>query len=256
MPYLDDARQVYFRHWAVSPARASVVLLHGFGEHTGHFHRLAFALNGQGLDVWGLDHVGHGLSAGTRGLFGSVDALAENAALLLDLVAGEHPDRPVFLVGHSLGGVTAALLAVRGRRLDGLVLTGTPLSGLPADVAAEAVMSEDPFYLDALETDPLTFDTAPAEPALWQAIGACVPELRGGLERLDVPVLLVNGDRDALAPVTDARSWAERVPDATVAVVNGFHDIVNDVAHAQVEREIGRFITEHVPVTTSLSTAR
>jgi alpha-beta hydrolase superfamily lysophospholipase len=256
MPYLDDAGQAYFRHWSTGPATASVVLLHGFGEHTGHYHRLAYALNGQGLDVWGLDHIGHGLSAGERGLFPSVEALGENAALLIDLVETEHPDRPVFLVGHSLGGVTAALLAVRGRRLDGLVLTGTPLSGLPEQVADDPVMSTDPFYLDALETDPLGFDTVPAEASLWQAIGDCVPELRAGLRGLDLPVLMVNGDQDAYAPVAEARSWAARMPDASVVVVSGFHDIVNDVAHQQVAREIGRFITQHAIASAPLSTTR
>jgi alpha-beta hydrolase superfamily lysophospholipase len=252
MPYLDDARRSYFRHWPASPARASVVLLHGFGEHTGHYHRLAFALNGQGLDVWGLDHRGHGLSAGERGLFPSVDALSQDAGRLLDLVEARHPDRPVFLVGHSLGGITAALLAVRGRRLDGLVLTGTPLSGLPEQVADDAVMSEDPFYLDALDTDPLGFDTVPAEAPLWQAIGACVAELRDGLSGVDIPVLLVNGDRDAFAPVAEARAWASRMPEATAVAVPGFHDIVNDVAHEQVAREISSFVIRRAAVPAAL----
>jgi alpha-beta hydrolase superfamily lysophospholipase len=254
MPYLDDTRQVYFKHWPADPAVASVVLLHGFGEHTGHYHRLAFDLNARSLDVWGLDHLGHGLSAGERGVFPSMDALCENAARLLDVVEAQHPDRPVFVVGHSLGGVTAALLAVRGRRLDGLVLTGTPLSGLPEEVDEDAVMSEDDFYLDALETDPLGFDTAPAEGALWQAIGACVPELRSGVRKLSMPVLMVNGDRDAFAPVAEAQSWADRMPEARTVVVNGFHDIVNDVAHRQVAHEISSFIARHATFSTPLTT--
>jgi len=247
VPYLDAARQVYFRRWTTSPATASVVLLHGFGEHSGHFHRLAFGLNHQGLDMWGLDHVGHGLSAGERGFFASVDELADNTALLLDAIEVELPGWPLFLVGHSLGGVTAALLAVRGRRLDGLVLTGTPLSGLPADVADDPIMSEDPFYLDALENDPLGFDTGPAEGHLWEAISACSAELRERLRQLDVPVLFVNGDRDVFAPVAETRSWADRMPDASVVVVRGYHDVVTDVSYRQVADEIGAFVTRHSP---------
>jgi alpha-beta hydrolase superfamily lysophospholipase len=254
MPYLDDARRLYFRHWPAFPATASVVLLHGFGEHSGHFHRLAFQLNHHDLDVWGIDHVGHGLSAGDHGLFPSVDVLAENAALLLDVVESEHPARPLFLVGHSLGGITAALLAARGRRLAGLVLTGTPLSGLPVQVSDDPVMSEDPFYLDALETDPLSFDTGPAEEPLWRAIGACVPELRDRLPRLEVPVLLLNGNRDVFAPVADARRWAVQMTHATVVELDGHHDIVNDVTHREVAGEMSSFITRHsMPAVTTRS---
>lgn len=245
MPYLDEARRVHFRHWSAAPATASVLVLHGFGEHSGHFRRLAGELNRRHLDVWGLDHLGHGLSAGERGLFGSVDALVDNAATLLDAIEAAHPGRPVFLVGHSLGGVTAAVLAARGRRLDGLVLTGCPLSGLPAGVGADAVMSEDPAYLDALENDPWGFDTGPAEERLWAAIGACGPELRDRMGRVDVPVLFVNGDRDVYAPVAETRSWAARLPHAAVLVVEGHHDIVNDTSHQRVADAIGTFVVRH-----------
>jgi alpha-beta hydrolase superfamily lysophospholipase len=242
MPYLDSARHVYFRHWDRSPADASVLLLHGFGEHSGHYHRLAYGLNNRGLDVWGLDHLGHGLSDGVRGQFRSVDALANNASLLLDAIEADFPDRPLFVVGHSLGGVTAALLAARGRRFDGLVLTGAPLSGLPRQIAPDPIMSEDPFYLDALENDPLSFDTAPAEPALWRAIGARVAELRTNFSRIDDPVLFIHGDRDAFAPPHEAQAWAAQLARAEVITLNGHHDIVNDLSHREVERQIDAFI--------------
>ncbi|MFI7067489.1 alpha/beta hydrolase [Kribbella sp. NPDC050124] len=255
MPYLDDTDAVYFRHWAAAPAVASVLLLHGFGEHSGHYHRLAFALSNRGMNVWGLDHLGHGLSAGERGLFQTVDALADNAALLLDRIEADDPSRPVFVVGHSLGGIVAGLLAVRGRKTAGLVLTGAPLDGLPANVPDEAIMSQDQFYLDALATDPLGFDTAPAEGPLWRAIGVCSAELRAGWEQIGVPVLFVNGDRDVFAPASTARAWASRLPNATVVSVAGFHDIVNDLSHAHVAEQIGSFIVQHstspAPLTTT-----
>jgi alpha-beta hydrolase superfamily lysophospholipase len=253
MPFLDDARSVYYRVWRAESPRATIVLLHGFGEHTGHYHRLAFALNAHGYDVWGLDHTGHGLSAGERGLFPSVTALAENASLLADLAESGSPRLPIFLVGHSLGGITAALIAVGGRKIDGLVLTGTPLSGLPAHMEDNPIMSNDAFYLDALANDPLTFDTVPAEDALWTSIAACEPGLRSGLPALDVPTLFVNGDHDVFAPLSDARAWAAQMPRAEVVeITDGHHDIVNDVAHRQVADAIASFIKKHSTVTASL----
>lgn len=56
MPFLDDdGRRAYYRHWAAENPTAAVVFLHGFGEHTGVYHRYAFALNARGIDVWAVD---------------------------------------------------------------------------------------------------------------------------------------------------------------------------------------------------------
>lgn len=48
-----DRGPVYYRHWACPQPRAAVIFLHGFGEHTGLYHRYGFALNDAGIDVWG-----------------------------------------------------------------------------------------------------------------------------------------------------------------------------------------------------------
>src|ERR1700760_4970338 len=63
MPYFDGVTgRVYYRAWrAPAPRTAAVVFLHGFGEHSGLYHRLGDALTGAGIDLWALDEIGHGL---------------------------------------------------------------------------------------------------------------------------------------------------------------------------------------------------
>lgn len=247
MPFLDEQRRSYYRRWTTASPRGVVVLLHGFGEHGGHYHRFAHDLGERGLEVWGLDLPGHGLSSGERGRFGSVADLAAAATPLVDRARHQHPDLPLTLVGHSLGGVTAALMVSLGLRPEALVLTGTPLSGLPIDVVADPVMSLDESYLDALAVDPLGFDTAPAEPALWESIAEVRQELEAGLPDTAVPTLFLNGDRDAFAPVTLARDWAALLPNARVEVVqDGHHDVVNDLQHRQVAEIVGHFLLNAV----------
>jgi pimeloyl-ACP methyl ester carboxylesterase len=106
-------------------------------------------------------------------------------------------------------------------------------------------MSEDPFYLDALATDPLSFDTAPAEEALWRAIGDCVAEVRDNLAHIEIPVLFINGDRDVFAPAAEATSAAARMQRATAITIPGHHDIINDLSHRQVARKISAFVLEY-----------
>jgi hypothetical protein len=56
MPFFDgQAGRVYHRHWAAAQPRAALVFLHGFGEHTGLYHRYGAALNARDIDLWALD---------------------------------------------------------------------------------------------------------------------------------------------------------------------------------------------------------
>ena len=74
MPFIDHPKgHAYYRHWAAAGPRAAVIFLHGFGEHTGVYHRYGFALNAAGIDLWAVDQLGHGLSPGDRGDFGSIE---------------------------------------------------------------------------------------------------------------------------------------------------------------------------------------
>ncbi|ORA33668.1 alpha/beta hydrolase [Mycobacterium aquaticum] len=235
MPFLDGERgRFYYRHWDVEAPRAQVLLLHGFGEHTGHYHRLAGQLNAVGLDVWGPDHIGHGHTGGSSGMFGSVGDLVSNAAVLLDAMAARR--LPVVIVGHSLGAVTGAMLALeKPASAKGLVMTGAPLWGLPELGQQDLVMSADEAYLDALANDPLGFDTAPAEPNLWRALEPAGYDVRRALPALDMPVLLINGEHDVFASPAKAAEFAAQLRRGrSMSIRGGHHDIPNDVPHRRV----------------------
>lgn len=243
MPFIAAARhRIYYRRWTAEVPRAQVLLLHGFGEHTGHYHRLAAQLNAVGLDVWGPDHLGHGHTGGRPGMFDSVHDLAVNAAAVLDLMTQSAPRLPVIVVGHSLGALTGAHVALRNSNVRGLVMTGAPLWGLSEEAAGrpDLVMAADEAYLDALDNDPLGFDTAPAEPNLWRALAEAGARIRVELPAADLPVLLVNGEYDLFAPPARAAEFAAELKNGEAVVISGgYHDIPNDVAHRHVAALIG-----------------
>ncbi|MFC4125463.1 alpha/beta hydrolase [Nocardia rhizosphaerae] len=126
MPYFDSARgRLHYRRRHVVDAAATVLLLPGTGQHSGHYHRFATALERLArIELWTLDTAGQGLSEGDPDTPGTVDELVADAeGLLAELDPGVRP----VLMGHSLGAVTA--LAVAARRADGpagLVVCGTP----------------------------------------------------------------------------------------------------------------------------------
>ena len=96
MPFIEHPNgRAYYRHWAAAEPRAAVIFLHGFGEHTGVYHRYGFALNAAGIDLWAVDQFGHGLSPGPRGDFGSIEDSSELADTLTELAESEPGGLPL-----------------------------------------------------------------------------------------------------------------------------------------------------------------
>jgi alpha-beta hydrolase superfamily lysophospholipase len=228
-----------------------VVFLHGYGEHSGFYHRFAAALNQRDVSLWALDEIGHGLTDGARGVVRSIDLLEANARRLAALAAAEAPQLPLVLAGHSLGAVAAALTVARDPApFAAAVLSGALLAPVPwFDAAAPdnglalelADLSADPGYLDQLENDPLGFIESEGPPL--STLPAAWDELATAFEAVPVPVLLVHGERDVVAPVADSRDRAARLDRVRLfEVPDGRHDILNDTSHARVAEEIAAFV--------------
>jgi alpha-beta hydrolase superfamily lysophospholipase len=262
MPFIDHQQgKAYYRHWASAAPRAAVIFLHGFGEHTGVYHRYAFSLNAAGIDLWAVDQFGHGLSPGTRGDFGSIDASSDLADTLTELAVGPRAGRggdsaglPLIAQGHSFGSiVTLFRLLGQPERYRAGVISGAPLVPIPEMLDADSSfdldpgwLSADPFYLDSLETDPLAFvdaDGAPLARELdkaWDRFGAELPKLA-------VPTLAVHGVNDPIAPVGAVRAYAEEIAALQlVEIPRGRHDILNDTSHREVAQTIVDFIGERI----------
>src|SRR6185369_14003834 len=159
-PFFDTEHgQVYYRHWAAAEPRAALVFLHGFGEHTGLYHRYGFALNAAGIDLWAVDQYGHGLSPGQRGDFGSIAASSALADRLTELAERYRPELPLVAGGHSFGSVVALFRLIEGPgRYRAGVVSGAPLIPIPLAPGNTfeldpAWLSGDPFYQDSLAND-------------------------------------------------------------------------------------------------------
>src|SRR5258708_2371909 len=132
--FADD--RLYYRSWHPdSQARAPVVIAHGFAEHSGRYAHVAAALTAVGLSVWAPDPRGHGQSKGARADIESVEAAVDDLRLFIELVRANQPDGPLFLVGHSMGGLLATAFAERHQDL----LAGLALSGPLLHVASAVV---------------------------------------------------------------------------------------------------------------------
>ena len=103
----DGYRLPYDRHGPQRP-RAVVVALHGFTEHRGVHRRLGEVMAEHGIAVYAYDQRGFGETR-YRGIWPGIDALKRDARTTLALVQARYPDRPVHLLGESMGGAVAML---------------------------------------------------------------------------------------------------------------------------------------------------
>ena len=153
MPFLDDPRgRVYYRHWAADNPRATVIFLHGFGEHSGLYDRYGIALNAAGIDLWAVDQLGHGQSSGERGQFGTLEDSSALAEELTKLAEQESPGVPLVAQGHSYGAVvTLFRLLENPDRYRAGIISGAPLVPVPELVDLNTVMN---FESAGLSADP------------------------------------------------------------------------------------------------------
>jgi alpha-beta hydrolase superfamily lysophospholipase len=259
----------------VTPPRAAVLIVHGLGEHIGRYGRTAAALNEAGFAVHAVDYRGHGRSEGRRVHVDDVDDYVADVRAALEEVRRRNPGRPVFLLGHSQGGLIALKLALDDpAAIDGLVVTSPFLAVHPASrpsafVRAMArvllhlaprrplptsidvrVLSRDSAVGEAYARDPLVSHAASAG---WlRAIGHAQRDVRARARQLRVPTLLMAASGDRLVDPEATRQFArEAAPDAVEFVWwDGFyHEILNDLGREQVLAKIVAWLAVQTGVT-------
>ena len=253
MPFLDhDLGRVYYRHWPAAAPRAAVIFLHGFGEHSGLYHRYGFALNAAGIDLWAVDQFGHGLSPGERGQFGTLEDSSALATALAAVALTENPGIPLVAQGHSYGALPTLIdLLEQPGRYRAAVVSGAPLVPIPELVDLNTAMnldpaglSTDPFYLDCIENDPLSFTNADSR-VLTREMDRCWDRFGSELPKLTVPTLAVHGGIDPIATPGAVRAYAEQIPALHYREFAGTrHDVLNDATHREVTETIVAFIGE------------
>jgi alpha-beta hydrolase superfamily lysophospholipase len=252
------AGSLHVRSWEREDPSHLVVIAHGYGEHIGRYDHVAGAFVANGASVHGLDHVGHGRSDGERALIVDFDLVVDDLHLLVQQARGQHPDRPVVLVGHSMGGLIATRYAQRhGEGLAGLVLSaplvGNPGTGallamdeLPETPIDPTVLSRDEETQRAYASDPLVYHGGFKRPTL-AAMAEALLDSALDAPRIGGPVLWQHGEDDHLVPMTGSRRLIELLVNAEVTeriYPGARHEIYNETNRAEVLADTTRFMDE------------
>jgi acylglycerol lipase len=198
--------------------RGVVVIVHGFNSHSGYYQWVAEQLMGSGLSIYALDLRGRGKSDGERFYVENFADYVGDVATLVALAKSRETGLPIFLLGHSAGGVVSCLYALdHPSELSGLICESFAYQ-VPAPDFALAVLkglshiaphahvlklknedfSRDPRVVQAMNADPLIAHEA--QPT--QTVAAMVrgdERLKKEFPLITLPVLILHGTHDKAA---------------------------------------------------------
>lgn len=255
-----DNVEFYGQGWEPDEIKAVVCLVHGMGEHCGRYAHVAEIFGRSGYALIGFDLRGHGLSGGQRGHLRSFDDHLDDVTSLFDEALRRYPGKPLFLYGHSMGGLIALNHALRRKSpAVAVIATGaglrTPfrenhvlvaMDRLLASVFATMtiptgldphLISRDPDVVMAYESDPLVHGLATLSMAK-QSFAAIDYALAHAAE-FPLPLLLVHGTADALVFARGSEEFAAQAPKATLRLWEGlYHEVHNEPEKEAVLAEI------------------
>ncbi|CAM4519356.1 alpha/beta hydrolase [Nocardia ninae] len=226
MPFFDGARgRMHYRRWPSENRVATVLLLPGLGQHSGHYHRFARSLKAAGIGTWALDTSGHGLSEGDPRKPGTLAELVADARRLFDLVRATEPQPPLILMGHSLGAVTV------------LGMFGAAVPDRGETTTDSTIVERDYPLRPAIPTDAVTGVVLSGVPK--RALGGGAPGAPGSALPRHLPVLAVHGVEDRRAPIDAVKVWTRRHESVDLrAYADAGHDLLHEPVHARVAADI------------------
>jgi alpha-beta hydrolase superfamily lysophospholipase len=247
-----------------------VVVVHGIRDHATRYAALAKTLNGTGLAVYSYDLRGHGSSGGYRQRFDSLEQLLADTDLLVQDARRKTPSLPVFIYGHSLGGlISTGYTLAHEPELKGLILSGPALQlpnfvkpaelkaarifgailpDLPAQPVDDTGFVNTPAALDDYMKDPLIgHANLPAASAKAGVEG--ITRVNAEMGKLRLPLLIMHGLLDRQTNIDGSRELNQRAAstDKTLVLWEGqFHDLLHEPDHDKVIAQVTAWLGAHL----------
>jgi alpha-beta hydrolase superfamily lysophospholipase len=266
-----NGQSLYYQYWLPEgKVKASIFIVHGLNEHSGRYQHLARILTAQEYAVYGLDFPGHGRSDGVRSYVDSYNDFNESMESYLDMIKDWQSGAPLFLLGHSMGGLLATVyLADHPDQIKGAILSAS-LAKVPEYVSDFTLemgkilsailpkfrliefdkegLSQDPAVVQAYYDDPLVY-TGKSTVRISNELNYGINQIEDRGSQIKQPLLILHGGADRICDP----SWSQYLHDLVsstdkkLVIYDGFyHEIINEPEADQVFKDILNWLDEHV----------
>lgn len=244
---------IYYQFWLPEgEIKGVLVVVHGLAEHSGRYMNIVNHFVPLGYAIYAFDHIGHGKSEGTRVHVERFEVYIRSVKTFVDMVRQWQPDKPICIIGHSMGGlitarylldhqadVSAAVLSAPGIRVPDNVSSVTltvsrilsflmPTFGM-LQLEAEGI-SRDPEIVKAYIHDPLVF-RGKISARLGAEMLVAMKRVSKDAGKITLPILILQGSADRLVHPTGAQMLFDRVGSETkdLKFYHGFyHEVFNE----------------------------
>jgi alpha-beta hydrolase superfamily lysophospholipase len=263
-----DGTKLHVRTWLppVTPS-AVVVLVHGLKAHSGLYEWPASEMAEAGFAVYAVDLRGHGKSGGERLYAATIGDYVDDVRAVVNLATMRHT-QPIFMLGHSAGGVVACAYALEHQReLAGLICESFALE-VPASRVTLSLLkgiariaphlgvfklknehfSRDPTFVQRMNTDPLISQEGYPAQTIAE-LARTDDRLHKDLARITIPVLVLHGTEDHVTSPSGSQLFGKigGSQDKTLTLYRGhYHDLLNDVGKEQVLSDVISWLDAHL----------
>ena len=264
--------QIYQQRWAPDGGeKAWLLVVHGLAEHSSRYQPMADFLNKGGYALCTLDLPGHGKSEGRPGHIDAFDDFLDTLEQFLDLLKQEQPGKPIFLLGHSMGGlISASFLLDHQQDFRGAVFSGPAIQApggkppwlqvvlvrLLARVAPNiGVMqldangvSRDPEVVADYIDDPLNYSGKISARGVTELFAA-METIQARAAEITLPILIMHGEADTMTPAEGSRLLHQQASstDKTLRIYPGLHhEIFNEPEREELFGELRDWLDRHL----------
>ena len=265
-----DGLRIFIRSWRPETcARAAVVICHGVNSHSGYYGWTAEQLVADGFAVYALDLHGRGKSDGERFYLDKMSDYLDDVDLTVSLAKSREPGLPVFLLGHSAGGVISCTYALEHQaKLAGLICESFAFQVAAPDFALAVVkglshiaphahvlrlkneeFSRNPEVVAAMNADPLIDNEVQPTKTVAELVRAD-ERLKQEFPQITLPVLIIHGTADKVTNPRGSQLFYDTAgsADKTLKLYDGYvHDPLNDLGKEQVVGDIKAWIAARLP---------
>jgi len=204
------------------PRGVSIVAGHGYSSSKHNLDFLCSFLASHGYGVFSLDFPGHKLGASGGTLRGVEDLIGAMAAVVEH--ARGNAEAPVYVMGHSMGAMTALFVAAMDAEIAGLVAIAT---GYGRPSAVEALQSKGATDFRSSYVHGVSLPDLVRE--VDGRFARALPKLQGRRQ------LYVAASRDAMVSRSSVEDLYNRAPDPkTFVTIESDHTYAAEHARAEV----------------------
>ena len=263
---------IYYQAWLPEgDVRAVLLVIHGLGEHCGRYMNVVNYFVPLGYAIYGFDHIGHGKSEGVREFVERFEDYTNTLTIYYNMVKNLQPGKPLFLLGHSMGGLIASYcLLDHQANLKGAVISApsikvsdsiskatiivgkilsviAPKMGLVRVVDANNI-SRDPEVVRDYLNDPLVF-RGKTPVRLGAELLKAMLCVTTKADKITLPFIVLQGSEDKIVDPAGAQMLYDKASskDKTIKVYEKlYHEVFNEPERARVLKDVETWLTAHV----------